>query len=387
MRKFGGSGKAAAGVMALGLLLAPALAPAQSVPDFRSPGSRPTNDPRAQGPVDSDAPIIRASPRPAPVPTPAPLPVASPSATPSAPVTTAPAPRSTGPARAPVPLPRTTAEPQPSASTSAAPSPTTESITPVSLPSGPALPSAAANPSLSEPAPPPASSGSLWPWIAGAAVLLALVFGALWWRSRAKQTPLLEFVPPVVLAPAAPPAPQPAAAPNARIPEPQLSAALPGLGMVLEARRMSASLMATTLSYTLTLTNNSPDTLSALAVEGDMIAAHASLPPEQQIASGSQRLELRHALVTLAPGESAEFKGDFRLPLTSLNPIRAGDAAFFVPLARLRVEASTSAGQPLVQVQTYVVGETGDAPGAGLRPFRLDLGPRTYSRIGQRAVS
>ena len=150
---------------------------------------------------------------------------------------------------------------------------------------------------------------------------------------------------------------------------------------------MSASLMATTLSYALTLTNNSRETLSALAVEGDMIAAHASLPSEQQIASDGQRLELRHALVTLGPGESAQFTGDFRLPLSALNPIRAGDAAFFVPLARLRVEASTPSGKPLVLVQTYVVGETGEIPGAGLRPFRLDLGPRTYSRIGQRAVS
>ena len=150
---------------------------------------------------------------------------------------------------------------------------------------------------------------------------------------------------------------------------------------------MSASLMATTLSYALTLTNHSRDTLSALAVEGDMIAAHASLPPDQQIASHDQRLELRHALVTLAPGESAQFTGDFRLPLNALNPIRAGDAAYFVPLARLRVEASTPAGTPLVQVQTYVVGETGDDPNAALRPFRLDLGPRTYSRIGQRAVN
>ena len=150
---------------------------------------------------------------------------------------------------------------------------------------------------------------------------------------------------------------------------------------------MSASLMATTLSYTLTLTNNSPDTLSALAIEGDMIAAHASLPPEQQIASSSERLELRHALVTLAPGESAEFKGDFRLPLASLNPIRAGDAAFFVPLARLRVEASTPAGESLIKVQTWVVGETANTPGAGLRPFRLDLGPRTYSNVSQRAVN
>ena len=382
MQDFGGSVKAAASVMALALWLAPTSAPAQSVPDFRIPGSRPTSDPRAQGPVDSDAPIIR-SPAPRPVPTPSPVPVASPTATPSAPITTAPSPRDTGPARAPAPLPRTTAGPQPVASPTAAPNPATATVAPLPPLASSGLPATPATDSLVTPAPAPAASGSLWPWLAGGAALLALAFAGLWWRSRSKPQPLLEFVPPVVPAPA--PAPAPTPAPRAVIPEPQLAAAS-GLNIALEARRMSASLMATTLSYTLTVTNNGPDTLSALAVEGDMIAAHASLPPEQQIASDGQRLELRHALVTLAPGESAEFTGDFRLPLTALNPIRAGDAAFFVPLARLRVEASTTAGKHLVQVQTYVVGETGDAPGAGLRPFRLDLGPRTYSRISQRAV-
>ena len=137
----------------------------------------------------------------------------------------------------------------------------------------------------------------------------------------------------------------------------------------------------------LTLTNTTDQPLSALAVEGDMIAAHGSLPADRQIAGDNQRLELRHALVTLAAGESAEFTGDFRLPLATLIPIRAGDAAYFIPLARWRVEASTPAGTPLVQVQTFVVGELPEQPGAALRPFRLDLGPRTYSRIGQRAVS
>ncbi len=145
--------------------------------------------------------------------------------------------------------------------------------------------------------------------------------------------------------------------------------------------------MATTLSYTLTLTNHSAQALSALAVEGDMISAHASIPPDQQMASDGLRLELRHALVTLAAGESAQFTGDMRLPLSSITPIRAGEAAYFVPLARLRVEASTPAGASLVQVQTFVVGELPEVAGAGLRPFRLDLGPRVYSQIGQRAVN
>lgn len=172
------------------------------------------------------------------------------------------------------------------------------------------------------------------------------------------------------------------------LPEPALPAAVSnGLAVTLEARRMSASLMATTLSYALTLTNNGNQPLSALAVEGDMVSAHASLPPEQQIANDGHRLEPRHTLINLAPGESAEFTGDFRLPLTAVTPIRAGDAAYFVPLARLRVQASTATGESLIHAQTYVVGELPEAPGAGLKPFRLDLGPRTYSKLGQRAVN
>ena len=381
MQFIGGRVKAAAGAVALAMLLVPGAVAAQTVPDFSIPGARPTSNPRSQGPVDADAPIIRSVPRP--VPTPVPVPVASPTPPPSAPVSAAPTPRTAAPDRAATRQPRTGAPAAPAATAPATPA--SDTITPVPLPSAAGVPIAPPSGSTLTPAPAPSWSGSIWPGLAAVAALLAAALAALWWRSRRVQAPLLEFIPPVVPAPAPPPASKPE--PRAVVPEPQRAAALPGLNIALEARRMSASLMATTLSYTLTLTNNSPDTLSAVAVEGDMIAAHASLPPEQQIASGSQRLELRHALVTLAPGESAEFKGDFRLPLTALNPIRSGDAAFFVPLARLRVEASTPAGQPLVQVQTYVVGETGDQLGAGLRPFRLDLGPRTYSRIGQRAVN
>ena len=386
----GGKAKAVTGAAALALLLAPGVlaAQTQSVPDFSIPTGRPTNNPRAQGPVDADAPIIRV-PGARPSPTPSPVPVTSPTTAPGVPAGTAPAPRQSTPARTAASVPRNTAATAPSPSVAPPPNTAAPGITPFPLPST----SGAPVPTIGTIEPPAAqaSSASFWPWVAGGGGLLALLFAGLWWRSRrSAEVPQLEFIPPVVKAPAAAPVAQPTA--PVALPEPKLGTApvappQTGLGIALEARRMSASLMATTLSYTLTLTNNGPDTLSALAIEGDMIAAHASLPPEQQIASNHLRLELRHALVTLAPGESAKFSGDFRLPLTALNPIRAGDAAFFVPLARLRVEASTIGGQPLVEVQTYVVGETGDAPGAGLRPFRLDLGPRTYSRIGQRVVN
>ncbi len=390
MRIFGGSIGAATGAAALAAALVPGFAAAQTLPDFSIPGARPTSNPRSQGPVDADNPIVRA-PAPRPTPAPSPVPVASPTPAPSAPATTVSQPPTgrIAPARTPVPRPVTSAAPPAGGNT--APSPAATELAPtIPLPSTGSLPAIAPTGSMIQPAPVDDAAGPYWPWIAGGLTALAAVLGGLWWRRRQPQSLQLEFIPPVVPAPAPPaPPPAPPIAPAARdpIPSPQLAAALQGLGIALEAKRMSASLMATTLSYGLTLTNHSRETLSALAVEGDMIAAHASLPPDQQIASGDQRLELRHALVTLAPGESAQFTGDFRLPLTALNPIRAGDAAYFVPLARLRVEASTPAGTPLVQVQTYVVGETGEDPSTGLRPFRLDLGPRTYSRISQRAVS
>ncbi|MFO1254405.1 MAG: hypothetical protein U1E37_01880 [Sphingomonadaceae bacterium] len=378
-----------AGALALLMPLVPMPASAQTSPIFTIPTARPTSNPRAQGPVDEENPVVRASPRPSPTPVPTLTPVpAATSSAPPPPVVAAPrpAPRQTqAQTQTARPQPAPTGQPTPAAIVAPA------SQAAASVPA--AQPTFAATDSPALPAPatpaPAAAPGWYWPWIAGAAGLLAALFALLWWRRR-RAVPLLAYEPPVVVTPEATPRPAPSAKP-APVPTPprpsQPVAAASGLGISLEARRLNASLMATTLSYTLRLTNQSGESLSALAVEGDMISAHASLPPERQIAGASQRLELRHALVTLAPGESAEFTGDFRLPLSAITPIRAGEAAYFVPLARLRIEASQPSGAKLVEVQTFVIGEQGEAPGAALRPFRLDLGPRTFSRLGQRAVS
>lgn len=392
-----GGKKRVASALALLLTLAPEALAAQTAPDFSLPRTRPTSASGAQGPVDDDNPVVRTAPRPTPTPppvivTPSPAPGAS---TPAISPTRVPSGTLTGPR----PAPSTTQRPAPqTAQPGTAPQaiPTDTTPTTGDLPITPTLPTDTATDSFALPpvadnsAVPAASTIWYWPWIAGTAILLAALFGLLWWRRREPTVKLLQFERPIVASPKSAAEPDgetvPVPAPASVIVHPAAAIA-PGLSISLEARRMSASLMATTLNYVLTLTNTTDQPLSALAVEGDMIAAHGSLPADKQIAGDAQRLELRHALVTLAPGESAEFTGDFRLPLAALVPIRAGDAAYFIPLARWRVEASTAAGAPLVQVQTFVVGELPEQPGAALRPFRLDLGPRTYSRIGQRAVS
>lgn len=379
-----GSRLRSVGAIALALSLVPVPLAAQSTNDWRLPGAtvRPA-PPGSQGPVDRDNPVVTTTvPSPSQTATPSPAPAATPSQSPATgataqrtPTATRQVPQVIRPSPAASPSDAATYQ-APATAATALPEPVPASV-PTAISPPPEAPVEGAK------------AGWYWPWIAGAAGLLALVFAGLWWR-RSKDTavPVVHFEPPVVRPKPVAPEPEPrVAAPAPLAPQPQVAARLPeGLGIALEVRRMNASLMATSLNYVLTLTNHGAEPLSALAVEGDMVSAHASLPPEAQIANNNQRMEPRHSLVTLAPGESAEFTGVFMLPLTAVTPIRAGNAAYFVPLARLRVEASTSGGASLVQAQTWVVGELPEDPGAALKPFRLDLGPRTYSRVGQRAV-
>lgn len=377
---------ASAAVLLLGAALLAAPARAQSVNDFRLPGATTTQaPPNTQGPVDPDNPVVRQPvARPTETPAPTPTPNASEAAPSLTPTTARNAPAATN----------RTARPAVAAPASA-PATLSEAVTPAtSLPTLPAetttLPPSA-GPTEPAASPTAADTGAItayWPWIAGALALLTALFAALWWRGRSARSTQVVFEPPVVGAPE--PAPALTAAAPASRPEPLLSvppSAATGIGLSLEARRLTASLVATTLSYTIRLTNHGVEPLATLAVEGDMISAHASLPPDQQIASDELRLELRHDAVALEPGESIEFTGDFRLPLTAVTPIRAGEATYFVPLARLRVEGSTTSGSSLLMVQTFVVGEMPDDPAAALRPFRLDLGPRTFTRVGQRMVA
>lgn len=371
-------------MLALGLALPVAAQEVFSLPPgTASPSARPA------GPVDADAPVVR--PRPAQTATP------QPSATPTAAPTAAPSPATAAPRQ---PVARQTAAPRPAPATSAAApadslaqpgTPTAAATT--ALPT--AIPTLAPAPAPRSPAPAMPEPASDWTAYAigalvGALALLVLIGGLLWWRRKSSAAPEVEFEPPVVAEPQPAPEPEaPAAAPPpppAPAPEPIAAPKPEGLQIALEARRLDASLMATTLAYQLKLTNHGTTPLSALAIEGDMVAAHSSLPVEQQIASPGQKLELRHALVELAAGESAEFKGELRLPLTAITPIRAGNAAYFVPLARLRVEAAQAADEALVIAQTFVIGELPEQPGGALRPFRLDLGPRTFGKLGQRAV-
>jgi hypothetical protein len=148
---------------------------------------------------------------------------------------------------------------------------------------------------------------------------------------------------------------------------------------------MSASLVNTTLSYRLTVANRGAAPLNDVVVGGDMVGAHASLAPQDLLGPDGAALPELHRVASLAPGETVTLGGDIRLPLVAITPIRRGNAAFFVPLARLRARGSAPDGQVVEGGGTFLVGQE---PGASkrLQPFRLDLGPRNYSRLSQQLL-
>ena len=155
----------------------------------------------------------------------------------------------------------------------------------------------------------------------------------------------------------------------------------PPLVLDLVAVRMTVSLVNATLSYRLILF--AKDNLDSVIVRGDMTSAHASRPSEEQL--GLVDAPILHRIGQIGAGDEVEMKGDIRLPLTAITPIRHGNAVQFVPLVRIAVDA-IAAGEPLRIRAAFVTGLNDPESGERLRPIRLDHGPRLYSDVGQRAL-
>lgn len=382
------TGAIATAAMAAALLAHSPAARAQQDYQLPSATPTPTPPPRAAGPVAEGAPppmpvasptgaqpaIVLPTPSAAP---PTPKPAASSSTTPDRRARpearpTAPAP---APSLTPAPTTSTTPEPLPEAAASAVPEPET-------APSGAPVAST------------PDTSGWLW-WIGGGALALAVLALAAWARRRRPAAPdepaevqeaEPESAPSVAAMPVPRPAPTPLPPPPAPAPSPVAPAAARGLMLTLEAVRLGATLVNTTLAYRLTATNAGPDALSDIAISGDMTAAHASRSMEEQLGIAGPELPPIARIEQLQPGESAVLEGEFRLPLAAVTPIRHGQAQLFVPVARFDAWASDSAHRAVSARAAFLVGQDNATASDRLQPFRLDLGPRVWDAIGQRAL-
>lgn len=347
------------------LVLPSVTAQAQDVGSYQLPPA-PTTTPNAQGPVTDGAPPPRvATTTAAPEATPPPVslpPVSAPPPTASASAvpTRALEPRAAQARPSPV---VTSPVPTPVAAETAAiaPPPVASDIPKAATPAVP----------TQVPALAPAEPGvARWLWIAVALAAVASAGAALvWWRRRPRDVAEPVFERPVVPAkvePAAEPAP----------------AAITALSLDLEAGRMSATLVNATLAYRLRLEAGAA--VNDLVVRGDMTAAHASRPAQEQL--GLADAPVLHRITRIEGGERLELTGEIRLPLSAITPIRHGSAALFVPLVRIEATGEID-GKSATLRSAFVIGLEEAPSQARLQPFRLDLGPRIYSDVGRRALT
>jgi hypothetical protein len=236
-------------------------------------------------------------------------------------------------------------------------------------------------------APSAQESGPLW-WWAVPLALLAAIGAAIGWKRRRRpdepedqawDEPVAAPEPvapepaqprPPVAAPAPPPVPQPT-------PQPA-TATDDAATLVFEPVGLRVSLVYATLQYRVAITAGAD--LPAARLLGDMIGAHASIPPEQQLAPAPDTLGALKALGPLAAGETIVLTGEIQLPLNAIRPLQQGGASLFVPLVRLCLVADTQALR-----RVYTVGTEGG--GTGLSPLRLDTGPREHRDLAAREVA
>jgi len=361
-------------ILAFAVMCSAAAPASASLSGFRLPSQQPreTAAPDVQGPVAPDVPESRRAPTPTPTPTAARTATPTPATTPpprvEVPTTLQPA---ATPARRAAPPAPTSAAPTMAtqAPVVAAPTPSAAPSAAISTPAPAPLPATAPT----RPSPPETGWSWLW-WLAAVPLVLAAVVAAAWAARRWVRRPAGAVVAPQIE--------RPRVGPAATAPQPPSATPAEPLQVSLEPLRLSLTLMNATLAYRLELANHGAAALTGLAIGADMISAHASMSREEQLAgprtgdgAPAQRIE------RLEPGETRVVEGEFRLPFPQIVPIRQGDAALLLPLARFRVEADGA--RPLVR--TFVVGQPGQ--GSGLQPFRLDQGPRVYPRLAQHAFA
>ncbi len=367
--------------LAVGAAAVPGFAQDTGAPGgFRLP-TNPSPTPTAtdvQGPVDPDAPILT-RPR-APTPTPTPRATATPTPTPAPQPT--PTPRVVSPPRNSSLPPRFTppATPTPRESEavvgSATPFPTATFDSPQTPePSVAAEPVPGTMPTVTAPAEAPDEGLPGWLYALGGLLIAGGIGAALWLRRRSTDEIVAPaIVPPRLKTAAGPIAPQPAAPPPSKL-------VGPALAIDAKAKQLARSLRFATLSYELRVTNRGPVPLDGVTFGADLVTAHARVPTQAQLADPAVPLAPVQTIDRLDPGASATFSGEFRLPIEEIRPIPHGKAVVYVPLLRVRAEASGT--DPVAR--TFIVGLR--SPGAQrLQPFRLDEMPQVYQAIGSTAL-
>jgi hypothetical protein len=188
-----------------------------------------------------------------------------------------------------------------------------------------------------------------WPYAAGGAGALALLFGGLLRRRRKPKT--LRIAAPLAA--------------------PDFTGEQPRLDLTLEITSATRSVMMFTLEYRLTIANRSERAVTDLnaAVQLACARAHANTgaanAPSAGAAQGLAKME------RVGPHQARSMTGQVQLPLSAIAPLRQGTSPLFIPLVHITLEG---AGLRALE-KSFVIG-TPSASGTGrVHPILLDQPP------------
>jgi hypothetical protein len=198
---------------------------------------------------------------------------------------------------------------------------------------------------------------------------------------EAPRQPRTEPLPPAPARPAEP-IPTAPAAPN---PSSPAAATLPAepfaIGTAFTAKAVRLSLVYATLQYELEITNLGAEPLLPLQVRADLASAHSSIGTREQLAPAPAAMEAKHAVEALAPGDTTTLKGEVRVPLQQIVPVKKGNAHFLVPLVRFCI--LTPNGTAIRRVFTAGPHDPGSN---AIASVRLDAGPRNLRDLNAREI-
>jgi hypothetical protein len=226
-----------------------------------------------------------------------------------------------------------------------------------------------------QPAPRESDTGTPF-WMLLLPVVALALGGALFLRRRRRPAEVAE---PVAAAPAAaalPPRPRPAPVPR------------PWLELELRAERAASTESEARVDIEMVIHNSGKSPARNIRINARMF--NAGREQDQEIgAFFKNRGEGRrtHEIAELPADERGLIQGSVTMPREEMRALQVNNQALFIPVIAVNLVYDWGEGRTGQTSKSYLIGRDLGAANERMGAFRLDLGPRVYRTVGQRAHS
>jgi hypothetical protein len=159
------------------------------------------------------------------------------------------------------------------------------------------------------------------------------------------------------------------------------------LSMRFEPLAASTTLLNFRMRYAVILTNEGTADAAPVTVRIGLFAGTKVNPNGIAQWLGMDDNQIHHGVDTIRAGTEYRFEGELAAPLTALEPLTVDGRQVAIPLVACDTRYQNAPGEAPLEGQVaraFVVGREPDDPAAKLGPFRLDLGPASFSPLGIR---